>query len=189
MKKLSKALIIILFVGMGIKTKAQSFEQGANVISAALGFGSGLYSGTGYSSGLAVGLAYEHCVVDGLIDGNAAIGVGGYMGFASSKYSATFFGQSFGYKYTYWVPAVRGAFHYEFLESLDTYGGLALGANIVTGKETGIGNNAAYTADASGFYFSIYVGGRYYFTENLGAMVEIGSGVSYFNLGVCYTFY
>jgi hypothetical protein len=36
-----------------------------------------------------------------------------------------------------------------------------------------------------GFTYNVFVGGRYYFTDNIGAFAELGYGISILNLGLC----
>ena len=60
-----------------------------------------------------------------------------------------------------------------------------IGYNIVSSKSYGsytYGGN--YSASASGIIFSGFIGARYFFNDNVAAMVELGSGIAYLNLGV-----
>ncbi|MFW6289676.1 MAG: hypothetical protein ACOC0R_01810, partial [Mariniphaga sp.] len=81
----------------------------------------------------------------------------------------------------------RGALHYQFIEQLDTYAGLMLGYRVVSWNTSASGVNFA-TAAASGFLSAFYIGGRYYFNENIAAMLELGYGIAYLNLGVAIKF-
>jgi hypothetical protein len=38
------------------------------------------------------------------------------------------------------------------------------------------------------FIWSWFVGGRYYFTDNFAAMLELGYGATYGNIGIAYKF-
>ena len=54
-------------------------------------------------------------------------------------------------------------------------------------------NYSGVTYTASGSYgsnlgLSVFVGGRYHFTDNLAGFVELGYGVAYLNLGLAYQF-
>jgi len=40
----------------------------------------------------------------------------------------------------------------------------------------------------SGVGLSLYIGGRYFFTDNIAALVELGYGVAYLNIGIAIKF-
>ena len=64
---------------------------------------------------------------------------------------------------------------------------MMLGYNIVNSKA--IGNLPIYydySVNASSFVWSIYVGGRYYFTDSFAAMLELGYGIAWLNIGVAF---
>lgn len=86
-------------------------------------------------------------------------------------------------KYTNFIIGARGSFHYPLVDNLDTYAGILLGYNVVSAKEIGT-IPVGYNASSSSGIFSGYVGARYYFTEQIGAMAELGTGIAYFNIGV-----
>lgn len=115
------------------------------------------------------------------------LGVGGYLGFAGSKYEQFYSGYGiYGWRYNYTVIGARGTVHYPFVDKLDTYAGVMLGFNIVSYKEIGdrppgLGVGSAQSSSPS---ISPYVGGRYYFTENFAGMAEIGYGIAYLNIGI-----
>lgn len=182
---------VIMLVGgfmLSISMYAQSpaFSQGDLVVNLGIGLGTNLYSGTGFKSTLPpISISGEYGVKEDFLTSGMTLGLGGYFGFAGSKYEQTLGTFNWGYKYSYTVIGLRGAVHYPLVDKLDTYGGLMLGYNIVSGKETGdapLGIN--YDATSSSVAFSIYVGGRYYFTDNFAAMAELGYGIAYLNLGV-----
>ena len=41
-----------------------------------------------------------------------------------------------------------------------------------------------YSGSSSGAQFSWFAGGRYYFTDNLAGLLEVGYGISYLTLGI-----
>lgn len=116
------------------------------------------------------------------------ISVGGFLGYTSTKdryfYDATDF-----VKYSFTIIGVRGAYHLNLWDKMDTYGGLMLGYNIASSKVT---SSSPYWDDysvaASGLALSAYVGGRYHFTEQIGAFAEVGYGISVLNLGATVRF-
>ena len=123
-------------------------------------------------------------IVDNLFDEKSSIGVGGYMGYTSAKWEY----YDWGYKYSDIIIGVRGAFHYQLVDKMDTYTGLLIGYDIVSAKEFGTSSGYDYSSSASGLTWSYFLGARYYFTDNIGAMAEVGFGIAYLNLGVTLKF-
>jgi hypothetical protein len=180
MKKFLLPLIAIaLFVMQGYSQDI--FVKGDKVVNLSVGLGSGLYSGGGYSNKIpAIAASYEVGVVDDLFDENSSLGVGGYLGYTGAKYN---FGSGYGWKYSDIIVGARGAVHYQFIDKLDTYGGLMLAYDIVSSKTYGTGVFSG-NASASGFVLDVFVGGRYYFSDRFAGLVELGTGIAYVNIGV-----
>lgn len=182
MKRILLSLVVIvLFVMQGYAQDI--FMKGDRVINLSVGLGSGLYRGSAYSDiSPAIAASYEMGVVDNLFDENSSLGVGGYLGYTGARQN--FSGGYF--KYSDIIIGARGAVHYQFIDNLDTYGGLMLAYDIVSSKTSGTGVDV--DATSSGLVLDIFVGGRYYFTEQVAGLVEIGSGIAYFNIGLAYKF-
>ncbi|MGE5395421.1 MAG: hypothetical protein ACM3P1_11810 [Candidatus Saccharibacteria bacterium] len=180
MKKFLLPLIAIaLFVMQGYSQNA--FVKGDKVVNLSIGLGSGLYKGSGYSNVTpAIAGSYEIGVVDNLFDENSSLGVGGYLGYTGAKYN---FGAGYGWKYSDIIIGARGAVHYQFVDRLDTYAGLMLGYDIVSSKTYGTGVFSG-NASTSGFVLPVFVGGRYYFSDKFAGLVELGTSISYLNIGV-----
>lgn len=98
-------------------------------------------------------------------------------------------------KWSNTVIGLRGALHVnEIIESdqFDLYGGLMLGYNIGGYKDKSTRTRNGVTEDYADDHryrlsyvtWSTFVGGRYLFTERIGAYLEVGYGVSYLNLGL-----
>ena len=149
------------------------FRKGTQFVNAGIGLG----------SYIPVEVSYERSIIDGLIKArkgpNGAIGVGAYLGY----YGDT----AYDWRYNHYVLGARGAFHYQFIPKLDTYGGLMLGYNIATVKWVGDGESVG-TASGSAFGYSVFVGARYLFKPNLGVYSEIGYGIAYLSAGVTFKF-
>jgi hypothetical protein len=114
--------------------------------------------------------------------------LGGYVGYKGYSYSATDYSE----KWHYTVLGVRSAYHYNGLnvEKLDLYGGVMLSYNILSYSYSDIGG---YNFSGSGSYgstvgFSLYVGARVFFTDNLAVLAELGYGVAYLNVGIAAKF-
>ncbi len=188
MKKLIFFLCFIAVFLTSTQVNAQEvFRTGDGVLNASIGLGNALYTGSGYSvtvPGLAV--SYEAGVLDNLIDGNASIGIGGFFGISASRSRYRFAGFDYGTNYTNIVIGPRGIFHYQFIENLDTYAGLLLGANIASVSHYGDSPVGYSTSGAGGLAFDTFIGARYYFQPNLAVMAEIGHGIAYLNIGASF---
>ena len=180
MKKIILLLIVTaLFIMQG--NAQNTFNKGDKVVNLTVGLGNRLYSGGAYSKITpALAGSFEVGVKDELFDENSSLGVGGYIGYTGAEYN---FGSGYGWKYTDLVIGARGSVHYQFIENLDSYAGVMLGYDIVSSKTFGSGTFVG-NATASGFDFALYAGGRYYFTERIAGVLELGYGIAYFNVGV-----
>lgn len=171
------------------KSAAQSQASGGNefgVGSMAANLGVGLGIGYGYgvlggvSSTPALNLSVERGIIDNV--GPGVISVGGLVGFKRTSWNYS------GYRSSWnnFFVAARGAYHYNFLENpkVDTYAGLSVGVRVesFTTNYDLLRDNYNYgrVAITSG----IFVGGRYMFTDNLGAFGELGYDMSYLKLGL-----
>ncbi|PKP53661.1 MAG: hypothetical protein CVT92_02770 [Bacteroidetes bacterium HGW-Bacteroidetes-1] len=184
MKKIIMAAVAFLMIAGTMQAQENMFGKDDKVVNLGIGLLSGFYSGSFYSSKTPpISISFEQGIKDGVLD-VGSIGVGGYLGYTSAKWEYL----GFGWKVSNFIIGARGSFHYPLVDKLDTYAGVLLGYNVVTSKETGnlLGGN--YSGSSSGVIFSGYVGGRYYFTDNIAAMVELGTGIAYFNIGVAFKF-
>jgi hypothetical protein len=88
---------------------------------------------------------------------------------------------------------VRGAYHFNFVKNLDTYAGLTLGYVVQTAT---VKYGKAYDnipkpdhAGVSFFLFGVNIGARYFFTNNIGAYLELGySGLQVASVGLAVKF-
>jgi len=203
LSRIKKAAILgiamaFTFSGMAYGQQAPAFKKGDNVINLGVGIGSTL-GGSGYETSIPpISLSYELGFIDGLMDNKASIGLGAYGAYTANKWETefpSFTGGApvkYGYEYTYIIVGARGTFHYLFANKLDSYAGLMLGYNIVGSEfycdDDSIKNLITTSATASGIGFAGFVGARYYFTESLAALAEVGYGVAYLNLGLAFKF-
>jgi hypothetical protein len=195
------ALAVVLISALPYLSNAQPFQKGTNVISAGIGFGGHYGIGTYGSQTPGISAQFEHGTWE--IGGPGIISLGGYVGIKSYKYEYSEAGYYPNYvqysvseKWSYTIVGVRSAYHYNGINSdkFDVYGGLMLSDNILSYKYTnsdplynGIYNdlNKSYGSFIS---LTAFVGGRYFFTDNIGAFAELGYGVAYLNLGVAFKF-
>jgi len=172
--------------------RGQSFDIGDDVIGLTFGIG-GHYSvyGPGYTSqSPAIGIHYEKGM--SWEAGPGVIGLGAYVGYKSLRFKRYDYPVHFDYKWSYTILGARGAYHYEFLDNLDTYAGLLLAFNVVsrtdnTYADTGY-NSPGYAGSGSDVGLTLFIGGKYYFSDNFAALLELGYGIAYLNLGVAYKF-
>lgn len=186
---LTLALASILFVK---NLNSQSFDKADDVIAFGLGIG-GNYgvSSDGYTSQTpAIGVMYEKGMRWSA--GPGIIGLGGYLGFKSLRYKKTTPAYSYDMKWSYTILGIRGAYHYEFLENFDTYAGLMLGYNIESFSDKTYSNDGIpydYNGDTdSGLHLTLFIGGRYYFSDQWAAFAELGYGIATLQIGAAYKF-
>lgn len=184
MKKITTAFVLTAAIMFAVQssqaqtTGAQSFGEGSKVVNLQFGFGSTLY-GAGYKGSLPpISISYEQAITDG------KLGVGAYLARSTAKWGA---GSDY-WKFSYTIIGARGAYHFYITDKIDTYGGLMLGYDIVSSKWKGEGDGNTYTANGSGVAYSFFIGGRYYFSEKIGASAELGYGVSVLNVGLAFKF-
>ncbi len=157
-----------------IETGNSNFAKGDIDINAGIGLLKTYYSSTStVMPPLSVSAEY------GITD---KISVGGFLGFSTAR-EEWFGGQV---DYTFLILGARGSYHFKIWDKMDTYGGLMLGYNVVSGNYTDNLEGAYYDFDvaASGMALSGYLGGRYNIKDNLSVYGEIGYGISVLNLGV-----
>lgn len=174
-----------LFILMGASAQ-NTFDKGDIVLNLGVGFGNTLY-GSGYKTTVPpISASFEYGIIDNLFDSKSSIGVGGYFGYSESKYELN--GPSYSdFKYSNALFGARGSFHYAFVEKLDTYSGVSLGYNVVSSKYDGETIHG-YKSEASALYLGWYAGARYYFTDAVAAMAEVGYDIAYLNIGVAIKF-
>lgn len=187
MKKIAITLFAA-FLAFNLSAQDNMFAKGDKVLNLAIGFGGGYYAGysSGYSKTPFLSAAVDVGIIDGVLD-EGSIGVGGYIGYSSAKWESTY---NYGWKESDFIIGPRGTFHYPLIDKLDTYAGVLLGYHSVSFKQTGDWSGyPGYSASSSGVYFSGFVGARYYFTEKIAVMAELGSGgLSLVNVGVSLKF-
>lgn len=140
-----------------------AFQESDLVINAGIGLGT-TFSFTG-SLGLPFGGGVEYGITD-------AIGVGGFLGFASGGGLSVFY------------IGAKGSYHFNELldlqnDMLDLYAGLSLyyrnfsfsGFNFPLG---------------SGIVPGFHLGGRYYFSESFGVFAELGNSFGWLTAGVAF---
>ncbi len=159
MKKLTLIVFAVFFVGMMANAQAPLQEGGKQVN---LGFGLSNY-GLPLYGGLEFGIGHN-------------ISVGGevsYRGYHENYAS---------YKWNHTIVTFAALGNYHFNELLeipsqwDLYAGLSLGYSAWKTKYDGSGSFTYTGSGGSGLYLVGQIGGRYFFTDNIGINVELGGG-------------
>lgn len=184
MKKLSFTLFFC-FIGL-YAVMAQSFFKGTNIVGAGVGLGGSFGSFSYGSQTPGISVQYERGVWE--VGGPGVISLGGYLGVKGYKYSGGSGSFHYSQKWNYTIVGVRSAYHYNGInnEKFDVFGGLMLSYNILNYKyeDNGGGGSLNTGSYGSGAGITAYVGGRYFFTQNIGVFAEAGYGVSYLTLGI-----
>ncbi len=167
MKKLILFFLLLpFFIQPSYSGGNPEFGKGTHVINIGAGIGS--------HRSIPLTASYEVCIIDN-IAGKGSIGVGGLVGFRQHRYrtlGATTV-------YTSFIAGVRAAFHYSFVENLDTYAGFYTAYSYYT---------ATQPSALSLFAPGAFVGARYYFNPGFAVMAEAGEGISNLNVGVAFRF-
>jgi hypothetical protein len=185
MKKKNFALIIavsaLLLSSVNTSLDAQKFEKGN--IDANLMFGGITFWSGGYRMQLPlISISGDYGLKDDW--GPGVFGVGAYFGIATFKDPY----RGVENKYTDIIFAPRATYHYQFIKKLDTYGGISIGLRLIRSNEYDyIHNSWGKNTTPSGLG-SIFVGAKYYFTNNFAALGEIGFGTALLNIGVSWKF-
>jgi hypothetical protein len=161
--------------GQWYNSYAAGLKDNSFLINAGVGFG---FSPHAYGSlsipPITVGLDYKLPIA-------LPITVGAAVSLA--QYSFDFVGHNV--SFTDIGIGLRGDWHFNFgVEKLDTYAGLTLGYVIdIVGPEEAKNIFTGY----SYFLYGVHVGGRYFFTDLVGAYLELGySGLQVASIGVTF---
>lgn len=165
---MKKLILVISFAALSIIGFSQSsaFKKGDNLGNLGVGLSNGIIPITG---------TFEKGITD-----NISIGP-----------SFNYWSKSYDYGKTSAISfAARGSYHFNISnDKFDLYGIFSLGY-IKVSDTYNIGYLSGSTS-ASGIYWGIGAGGKYYFSDNLGAFAELGVGGSNFsnlNIGVAFKF-
>ncbi|SFS89552.1 hypothetical protein [Sphingobacterium wenxiniae] len=179
---MKKSIFILVAIFIAVAAHAQPFQKGTTTANVGIGLGTAL-GGLGKARP-AISASLDHGLWE--VGGPGVISMGGYIGNTGYKYTDA------GYtaKWNYIIAGVRGAYHYNGFTSvpnLDVYGGAMLGYNIVKYSSDGSDVNMSNTY-GSGVGFSGFLGGRWFFSQNIGGYAELGYGVSVLNVGITFKF-
>lgn len=150
-------------------------EEGQSNINLGIGFAA--FGLTGDATVPPVSASYGYGINDN-------ISVGAFVGYTASEQDLIFAKAT----YSYLVFGARAAYHKEFIDDVDTYAGIMVAYNSVGFDIDDEAFENLFDTDLSGVVPGFYLGARYHFTDNLGAFMELGYGVSAVNLGLTFKF-
>lgn len=179
-KLLLTTLCVLLAVASGVSQN--TFNKKDLVLNLGVGLGNALHSGSYLKTTVPpISASLEYGVVDNLFDSKSSIGVGGYVGYAAQKFDYA----GADAKYSDIVLGARGALHYQLVNKLDTYAGVSLGYDIIS---TSGDLYDGYSWSSSSVYFGGFLGARYYFTDKIGVMGELGYNIAILTVGASIKF-
>jgi hypothetical protein len=167
MNKIFLSLVLFTFFIFNVRAQFDdlyTFEQGSNLVGVNVGVKLANDNRT------AVSVFYEHGISKLFVD-QCALGGGIFGGYYSDKLREE--------KLKVYIAGVRLNVHYQLIEGLDTYVGIAPNFNIQT-------NNIA--KDKAEFDCNFHIGGRYYLNNWLGLFAEMSTGFNNFSGGISVKF-
>jgi hypothetical protein len=182
-KLLCLSAILVGLQIMNCNAQENTFVKGQKDLAFGTGFGSPWIGGGYYLTFPPLSASLDYGLRDDI--GPGVIGVGGFIGVGGYRYKYPIY--DYGRSYTTILFGARGTYHYQFIKKLDTYGGLVLGLRTYSSKVYGTWPGDNYVKD-SGIspLGSIFIGGKYYFTESVSAFAEVGYGIGIFTLGASF---
>jgi hypothetical protein len=190
-KKTGLVVVLAILVAGGAfavdwQAYPDSIKQGTFLINAGIGFGTTL-SGSMVVPPLSASVDYA------LPLGGLPFTVGALLGFTTSKYKSGYGIYEYTWSYTGIAIAGRFGYHPDFgVKNLDVYANIGLGYYIYTGKADYPSNFGGYKYDPDNLstpYFDFDIGAHYFFTNNIGAFLEVGySYLSFITAGVALKF-
>lgn len=175
MKKTFKISIALLFFAFTVHAQNGAFSKDDKLLNIGIGVNSF------YDNGVPFGASFEKGIND-----NISLGVN--FDYLSSDFSSS----GIDLKFTAIYFAVRGSYHFNTLlkiksEKIDLYAGPSLGYRKFSWKD---GSNDTLGDDyGSSVFVGVHLGGKYYFTDKIGAFLELGDvGSTNARLGIAFKF-
>jgi hypothetical protein len=167
MKKVLVVLVVlVLSASTSLVAQNPEFSKGNLIVGPRIGLGY-------FGSALGFGLSGEYGVIPQL-------GVTGALGYSGYSFSSF-------YNYSNFIVTVGANYHFDLLKvsKLDTYAGLSLGYNFWSWSYVGPGSQPIFDGTSvGGFIWGFTLGGRYYFSNNIAGVLELGYGLGYLRIGV-----
>jgi hypothetical protein len=188
-KSFGAAIIALLLCSINLTNlNAQPFDVGDKNLNLTIGFGTPWVLYNDYSTALPpITASFDYGFRDDI--GPGVLSIGGIVGATTYKDQILNSGwiYEYGYKSTTFIMALRSTYHYQLVNKLDTYGGVHLGLRIERWREYGNSPPVFESRDIDYLpVFSLFGGARYYFTDQIAAMLELGYSIAFINVGICY---
>ncbi len=172
MKKINFLLLLVIGLLAGTQSFAQlAVDKGTKFLNLGIGvggYGGIVYGGTG---SVAFGGSFEAGVAPNIT-------VGGIASFRSYNDLGS-----------YYSVGARGSYHFNELLKLTTdKADLYAGAGLIYSGFSYNGVYSGFRASYGGIDLGLHVGGRYFFSNNIGGFAEVGVGVAPLQLGVTFKF-
>ena len=175
---------LFLLITFSLQVKSQMFSVGDKDLNLGIGFGTH-WGNIGTIGIPPVSISMDYGFKDDL--GPGVLGIGGFVGIATSKYKYSTYLGDYGWKYTNILIGARGTYHMEFIDKLDTYAGVIIGLRYTKAKE--YGDWFGTTLDSNGGLYpevGFYVGGKYFVADNIAIFGEIGYSIAYLTIGATF---
>lgn len=181
-----------------LASNGKCFDENSHIINLGVGFGN-VSKRWGnrrfiYVATPEISLSYEQPWKEKL--GPGFLGVGAYVGFQAAREKYEYFHNNSNYynenKWNYFSLAGRAAYHWDVLnsEKAELYAGVILGLGFQTYSYYSSDPNDRYSnrINEAAIWpaYSVFVGGRYYFSNNIGCFFEAGYGISFARAGLSF---
>lgn len=180
MKKVFISAMIV--IAASVSAFSQTFEQGKKYVH----LGVGVISPYAYADSK-MGVPPLHASFEVGVTDN--IGIGGLVGYTSSKYEQSFLGDSYNWKFSYLILGARGYYHFTNVEVCDLYAGAMLGYNVASAKFESTNSDLERLVTepkVGGVAFAGFVGARKNVGENFTIFGELGYSIAWLSAGVCF---
>lgn len=173
MKKSIFTIIAVFAISTFSFAQNGAFNMGDKLLNIGIGVNSH------YSGGHPIGASLEFGVTE-------EISVGVNVDYLSYKYRESF-------KFSAVYFEARANYHFNEIlninnDHVDIYGGLSLGYRSFSWKKNDFGTSLKKIY-GKGYYWGVQIGSKYYFSENVGAFLELGElGSSNARIGVAFKF-
>ncbi|MCQ2235598.1 MAG: outer membrane beta-barrel protein [Bacteroidales bacterium] len=186
LNKLVVAVAAMFAVGSVAYAQNAEYKKGDLVVNALYSIGSFDGDGVDGFAQHAFGVTAEYGILDDMIHGKGAIGVGGEVGFGfgSKDYDGIEL------KATRFHLATRGTMHYCFVPALDTYAGFRVGIADWNKYKTEVPMLGTVESKESEFIYNFIAGARYMVSDSFGFNAETAfwGRYSHLSLGVTFKF-
>jgi hypothetical protein len=133
------------------------------------------------------GISFDYGIIDDIVPG--VIGIGAAYGFSSFEQIVNSSRDPYGYKYETHIFGIRGTYFHKkkIIYNMDTY--FVSMIHYVKYNKTEVGHlpiNTNLKEINDTMEFSILIGARFFFQQDLAVFTELGYGITYLNLGLTY---